>query len=87
MVSDGDRRSGRWHPLLEIAPANPSDLARIRADRLGDFGERPLLVEQLQHPDPFPRARRYRASLARLIGQDLAIPGAQMEAGEARTSG
>ena len=78
---------GRVYAVVQISPADPPDLAGIRPDGRGHLGKRPLLVEQLQHPDPLPRARRHRAPLARLVGKELAIPGAQMEAREARTSG
>jgi hypothetical protein len=56
-----------------MSPADAPDLAGIGSDRLGDLGERPPPVEQLQHPDLFPHTRRHRAPVARLVGKELVM--------------
>ena len=77
----------RLHALLDIPPADAPHLARVRADCRGDIGERPLRVQQFQYSDPLPRTRGHRAPAVRLIGQEPAVLGTQVEAGKARTSG
>jgi hypothetical protein len=42
---------------LEITPANAPDFPWVCAHGLGHLAERPLLVEQLQDPNPVPGAR------------------------------
>ena len=60
--------------MLEIPPPHTPNLARIRPDGRGDVGERPLVVKQLQDPDPLPRTGRYRASVAHAIGKEPPEP-------------